>query len=272
MLEVEPEILEIPGALVAKNLQGDLKFENVLFGYQENHTVLDHVSFHIHPGQRVALVGASGAGKSTILSLLLRLYDPQKGAVKIDDVDITHYQRESLRHEIGIVLQDTVLFGASIEENISYGKPDATREEVETAARHAHAHDFIMALPYGYETIIGEKGSTLSGGQRQRICLARAFIKCPSILILDEPTSAVDPESASLIRDAIAQVQDGKTTLFIAHQFFCMNQFDQILVLQKGHIVEHGSHKELLDRNGHYYALYRRQTALDNPLITQSVI
>ncbi len=271
MLEVEPEILEIPGALVAKNLQGDLKFENVVFGYQENHTVLDHVSFHIHPGQRVALVGTSGAGKSTILSLLLRLYDPQKGLVKIDNVDITHYQRESLRHEIGIVLQDTVLFGASIEENISYGKPDATPKEVEDASRHAYAHDFILALPDGYATIIGEKGSTLSGGQRQRICLARAFIKRPSILILDEPTSAVDPESASLIRDAITQVQEGKTTLFIAHQFFSMHQFDQILVLQNGQIVEHGSHQELLDQNGHYTTLYQRQAGLKNPLITQSV-
>lgn len=261
MLEIEPEIFEIPGALVARKLKGDLIFENVSFGYQENRPVLDHASFHIYSGQRVALVGASGTGKSTIVSLLLRLYDPQHGSVKIDNVDITHYQRESLRHEIGIVLQDTVLFGASIEENISYGKPDATLAEVEAAARQAHAHDFIMALSDGYETIVGEKGSTLSGGQRQRICLARAFIKQPSILVLDEPTSAVDPVSASLIREAIAQVQNGKTTLFIAHQFSAMNQFDQILVLQNGHIVEHGPHLELLNRKGHYYDLYYQQTA-----------
>lgn len=261
MLEIEPEIFEIPGALVARKLKGDLIFENVSFGYQENRPVLDHASFHIHPGQRVALVGASGTGKSTIVSLLLRLYDPQHGSVKIDNVDITQYQRESLRHEIGIVLQDTVLFGASIEENISYGKPDATLAEVEAAARQAHAHDFIMALSDGYETIVGEKGSTLSGGQRQRICLARAFIKQPSILVLDEPTSAVDPVSASLIREAIAQVQNGKTTLFIAHQFSAMNQFDQILVLQNAHIVEHGPHQELLNRKGHYYDLYHQQTA-----------
>lgn len=269
MLEVEPEILEIPGAFIAQNLRGDLKFENVSFGYQENHTVLDHVSFHIHPGQRVALVGTSGAGKSTILSLLLRLYDPQKGSVKIDDVDITCYQRESLRHEIGIVLQDTVLFGASIEENISYGKPNASREEVEAAARHAYAHDFIMSLPDDYDTIIGEKGNTLSGGQRQRICLARAFIKHPSILILDEPTSAVDPESASLIREAIVKVQEDKTTLFIAHQFYGMHQFDQILVLHNGQIIEHGSHQELLDRNGYYNTLYHRQAELENPFMPQ---
>ncbi len=269
MLEIEPEIQEAPGAQVARNLRGDIVFDNVSFGYQENRKILKHVSFHIHAGQRVALVGASGAGKSTIVSLLLRLYDPHQGSIGIDKVDITHYQRESLRHQIGIVLQDTVLFGASIEENISYGKPDATGEEVEAAARQAQAHDFIMTLPDGYETIVGEKGSTLSGGQRQRICLARAFIKRPSLLILDEPTSAIDPISASLIREAITTVQHGKTTLFIAHQFFSMNQFDQILVLHNGQIVEHGSHKELLDQKGYYSDLYYRQTGLENPFMAQ---
>jgi len=271
ILEIEPEIQESPNALIAKDLHGELTFENVSFGYQDNHTVLDQVSFHIDPGQRVALIGESGAGKSTILNLLLRLYDPQEGSVRIDKVNITHYQRESLRHEIGIVLQDTVLFGASIEENISYGKPGATRNEVQEAAQQAHAHDFIMTLPNQYDTIIGEKGSTLSGGQRQRICLARAFIKRPSILILDEPTSAVDPESASLIRDAIAQIQTGKTTLFIAHQFFRMDQFDQILVLESGRIVEQGTHRDLLKRNGSYYNLYQQQRDIQEPANIQPV-
>jgi len=261
MLEIEPTIQDHPQAIPAAHFHGDIRFETVDFGYGTGSRVLNHVSFHIHPGQWVAMVGESGAGKSTVVSLLLRLYDPQQGSIWIDNVELTHYQRESLRHEIGLVLQDTVLFGASIEENISYGKPDATIEEVETAARQAHAHDFILSLPDGYETIVGERGNTLSGGQRQRICLARALIKNPAILILDEPTAAVDPVSASLIREAIAQSQHGKTTLFIAHQFSSMNQFDQILVLQNGHIVEHGPHKELLDRKGHYYDLYRRQIA-----------
>ncbi len=271
LLEIEPEITEAPHAVPAGNLKGDLTFDRVSFGYQKNQTVLNEISFHILPGQRVALVGASGAGKSTIVSLLLRLYDAQEGHIMIDRVDITHYQRESLRHEIGIVLQDTVLFGASIAENISYGKPDATLQEMKTAAQQAYAHDFIMALSDGYDTIVGEKGNTLSGGQRQRICLARAFIKRPSILILDEPTSAVDIESATLIRKAIAQVQEGKTTLFIAHQFFCMDQFDQILVLRDGAIVEQGTHEALKNQNGYYSMLYRQQTEFEYPSVSEPV-
>jgi len=261
MLDVEPDIRDHPQAIQASSFQGDIRFQEVSFAYATGNTVLDRVSFHIRPGQRIALVGGSGAGKSTIVSLILRLYDPQEGAIFIDGRDVTVYQRESLRQEFGIVLQDTVLFGASVEENISYGKPGATREEVETAARQAHAHDFIMSLPDGYDAIVGEKGGTLSGGQRQRICLARAFIKQPSILVLDEPTSAIDPISASLIREAIEKIQYGKTTLFIAHQFSAMNQFDQILVLKNGHIVEHGPHADLLSLKGHYYDLYHKQIA-----------
>ena len=259
ILDMEPEIRDLPDARQASDLHGNIAFDQVTFGYEPNTSVLHGVSFHIEAGQRVALVGASGTGKSTILNLILRLYEPQSGSIMIDGTDSTQYKRESLRQHIGIVLQDTVLFGASIAENISYGKPDATQDEIERAATLACAHDFIVALPNGYDTILGERGGTLSGGQRQRICLARAIIKQPSILILDEPTSAVDPVSAALIRDTVAHLQTGKTTLVIAHQFFAMDKFDQILVLEKGRLVEQGRHSQLMTRKGYYYALIAHQ-------------
>jgi ABC-type multidrug transport system fused ATPase/permease subunit len=259
ILDIEPEVRDLPDARQASALRGDIAFHQVTFGYERNTNVLHGVSCHIKAGQKVALVGSSGAGKSTIVNLILRLYEPQTGSIKIDGTDSAQYNRESLRQHIGIVLQDTVLFGASIAENISYGKPDATRDEIERAAALAYAHDFIVALPNGYDTILGERGGTLSGGQRQRICLARAIIKQPSILILDEPTSAVDSASAALIRDTVARLQAGKTTIVIAHQFFAMDQFDQILVLENGHLVEQGTHRQLVARRGHYYALLAHQ-------------
>ena len=259
ILDMEPEIRDLPDARQASDVQGDIAFHQVTFGYERDTNVLHEVSFHIETGQKVALVGSSGAGKSTIVSLILRLYEPQTGSIVIDGIDSAQYNRESLRQHIGIVLQDTVLFGASIAENISYGKPDATHDEIERAARLAYAHDFITALSNGYDTILGERGNTLSGGQRQRICLARAIIKQPSILILDEPTSAVDPVSAALIRDTVARLQTGKTTLVIAHQFFAMDQFDQILVLENGRVVEQGRHIDLMARKGRYCDLLAHQ-------------
>ncbi|MFQ5949605.1 MAG: ABC transporter ATP-binding protein [Nitrospiria bacterium] len=259
ILEIAPEIQDRPHAIRAENLKAEILFKDVSFDYGDGREILKNVSFVISPGQRVALIGASGAGKSTIISLILRLYDPQEGGILIDGVDIKDYQRESLRREVGIVLQDSVLLGATIKENISYGKPDATEAEIEEAARQAHAHNFIMALPEGYEAIIGERGSTLSGGQRQRICLARAMIKRPSILILDEPTSAVDAESELLIRDAIAHLQKGKTTLMIAHNFSSIKGADQILVLKDGEMIERGTHDQLLNLKGYYYDLFRLQ-------------
>ena len=259
ILDIEPEICDRPDAKQASALRGDIAFNQVTFGYERNRNVLHGMSCHIKAGQKVALVGSSGAGKSTIVNLILRLYEPQTGSILIDGIDSAQYNRESLRQHIGIVLQDTVLFGASIAENISYGKPDATRDEIERAAALAYAHDFIVALPDGYDTILGERGGTLSGGQRQRICLARAIIKQPSILILDEPTSAVDPASAALIRDTVASLQAGKTTLVIAHQFFAMDQFDQILVLENGCLVEQGTHRQLVARKGPYYTLLAHQ-------------
>jgi len=259
LLNVQPDIQDDLAAIKADNLQGDILFEHVSFGYQKDNIVIHDVSFYVCPGQKVALVGASGAGKSTIVSLLLRLYEPESGRICIDGVDLAGYQRESLRQEIGIVLQDTLLFDASVAENISYGKPDATLGEIEEAAKLAHAHDFILSLPEAYETTLGERGGTLSGGQRQRICLARAIIKRPSILVLDEPTSAVDTVSASLIRDTVARIQAGKTTIVIAHQFIAMDRFDQILVLKNGRLIELGTHAQLMASKGHYYDLLAHQ-------------
>lgn len=259
ILNVESQIQIYPHAKKAINLKGDIIFENTSFVYDNGKNVLKSVSFAISSGQRVALVGASGAGKSTIARLILRLHEIQNGKILIDGVDIKHYQLESLRSEIGIVLQDSILLGTTIKENISYGKQDATRDEIEEAARQAHVHEFIMTLPDGYDTLLGERGSTLSGGQRQRIGLARAIIKHPSILILDEPTSAVDAESEQLIHDAIQRLQKGKTTIVIAHKFSFIKKVDLILVLKDGKIIEQGKHDQLLNLKGYYYELFSLQ-------------
>jgi ATP-binding cassette, subfamily B, bacterial len=262
ILETEPEIQDDPNAISINQLRGDIAFDNVTFSYVDGKKILDNVSFRIKPGERVALVGASGAGKSTIANLIIRLYDPQKGAVLIDRQNIKQYQRTSLRQEIGVVLQDPVLFGTSIKENIAYGRPEASMEEIEHAAKQVHAHDFIMALPDGYDTLMAESGNTLSGGQRQRISLARALIRQASILIMDEPTSAVDAQSQALIRDAMTRLQQGRTILLIAHQFHTIRDFDRILVLKNGKIVEDGNHNSLIQLGGYYHELYRLQNGL----------
>ncbi len=265
IFKIEPERLpERLGAhhgVRVQRLRGEIVFKNVSFDYGDGKGVLREVSFHIKPGQRVAFVGASGAGKSTIASLLLRFYEPQTGEILIDGVEIRQYERESLRRQIGVVLQDSILFGASIRENIAYGKPLATDEEIAAAAREAHAEEFIAQLPDAYDTIIGERGSTLSGGQRQRLCLARALIKKPSVLLLDEPTSAIDAESSALIQQTITRLLDGKTMLVISHQFAGIENFDQILVLKTGRIVEQGTHAQLVERRGYYFDLFSLQAA-----------
>jgi len=260
IFETEPEGRDDASALVAPRLKGEIVFDCVSFDYGNGRKVLDDVSFAISPGQRVALVGPSGSGKSTVASLLLRFYDVKSGEIRVDGVDIRRYSRESLRREIGVVLQDSILFGASVSENIAYGKPEASREEIEEAARQAYAHEFIALLPEGYDTIIGERGATLSGGQRQRISLARAIIKRPSALILDEPTSAVDAESAVFIHETLERLQHGKTTLVIAHHFAAMEKFDLILVLKNNCVIEQGTHDQLLELRGRYFRLHQRQT------------
>jgi len=259
ILKIEPEMKDDHLGLRVDSLRGEIVFNNVSFDYGDGKGVLRNVSFAIQPGQRVALVGASGAGKSTIASLLLRFYEPQSGEILIDGVGIGRYERESLRNQIGVVLQDSILFGASIRENIAYGKPHATDEEIKAAARDAHAHEFIAELPEDYDTIIGERGSTLSGGQRQRLCLARALLKRPSILLLDEPTSAVDAESSALIQQTINRLLAGKTMLVISHQFAGIESFNQILVLKNGEIVERGTHAQLMAQCGYYFDLVSLQ-------------
>ena len=255
---IEPEIRDAPDAIKAPPLQGEIAFDNVGFAFDDK-TVLSDTSFHVAAGEKVALVGASGAGKSTIANLILRLYDPATGNICIDNVDIRHYQRESMRAQIAIVPQIPVIFGTSIKENIAYGKLDATNDEIVEAARKSLAHDYIMQLPDQYETIVGEGGSTLSGGQRQRLSLARAIIKNPAIYIMDEPTAALDAESEMYIRNTIQNALSDKTILLIAHQFSTIKEFDRVLVLKDGYIVEQGTHDQLIAMKGHYYKLYSLQ-------------
>ncbi|MFO1219229.1 MAG: ABC transporter ATP-binding protein [Burkholderiaceae bacterium] len=259
LLALEPDVADPPDALELGHCAGEIVFEDVSFAYADARPVLDRVSLRIAAGERVALVGPSGAGKSTIVNLLLRLYEPTGGRILIDGIDIRRYRRESLRRAIGIVLQDNLLFGVSVRENIAYGRPDASAEAVEVAARHARAHEFIVDLPEGYDTELGERGATLSGGQRQRLCLARALVKEPAILVMDEPTASIDAVSARLIHESVARVHQGRTLLVIAHDYADMGSFDRVLVLQGGRLVESGSHEALLRQRGAYLALVERR-------------
>ena len=255
ILDHEPDIADAPDALELKRPAGEIVFENVSFGYGAGRPVFDSLSLRIAAGERVALVGPSGAGKSTLLNLLLRLYEPTAGRVLIDGIDIRRFTRDSLRREIGIVLQDNILFGVSVRENIAYGRPDAPLDAIEAAARSARAHEFIVDLPEGYDTEIGERGATLSGGQRQRLCLARALVKEPAILVMDEPTASIDAVSARLVNEAVARVHRNRTLIVISHEYSDMASYDRILVLQNGRLVESGAHEALLKARGTYLAL-----------------
>lgn len=260
ILDTEPDIEDAPDALELKAPAGEIVFEDVSFGYPGGAPLIQGLNLRIAAGERVALVGRSGAGKSTLMNLLLRLAEPSAGRILVDGIDIRRYTRESLRREIGIVLQDHLLFAVSVRENIAYGRPDAPMAAVEAAARAARAHEFIVDLPEGYDTELGERAASLSGGQRQRLCLARALVKEPAILLMDEPTAAVDPLSARLIHEAVARVHRG-TLVVIAHDLADMARYDRVLVLEGGRLVEQGPHEDLLRQRGPYLALVERRTA-----------
>jgi len=256
VLDIEPEIQDRTDALEAPPLRGAIAFEGVSFDYGDGKGVLRDVSFEIAPAQRVALVGASGAGKSTIVSLILRLYEPQHGAILIDGVNIKRYRRESLRRQIGLVLQESILFGATIRENIAYGRPEATLEEIVAAAEVANADEFIRELEDGYDTVIGERGATLSGGQRQRVAIARAVIRNAPVLLLDEPMTGLDVESEAKVREALERLMADHTCLMITHDLPSVATADLVLVLEEGRIVERGSHAELVVASSRYRRLY----------------
>jgi len=265
LLDTKPEIADAENAVPLPLLRGDVEFRNVSFDYNIDSTVpggprtLRNVGFRIEAGQVAAIVGPSGSGKSTLINLLARFYDPASGSVLVDGFDIKEAAADSFRRQIGIVLQENVLFSGTLEDNLKYGKPDATREEIIEAAKTANAHDFIVALPDGYSTVVGERGAQMSGGQRQRIAIARAIIKNPRILIFDEATSALDLASERLIQEAMERVMNGRTTFIIAHRLSTIQKADQILVMDQGRLSERGTHAELLSLGGLYARLHALQ-------------
>jgi len=259
-LDLPIEIADRPGALQLETVRGAVVFEDVSFTYASgDRPALGALSFAIEPGQLVALVGPSGAGKTTVTALLPRFYEPQRGIIRIDGHDIRDLALESLGRQMGMVFQDTFLFHASIRDNLLYARPEATQAEIEAAARAAHIHDFILTLPEGYDTLVGERGHRLSGGEKQRVAIARVILKNPRVLILDEATSNLDSESEQLIQAALKPLFAGRTSIVIAHRLSTILAADQILVLAEGRLVEQGTHYELLGRSGLYASLYRRQ-------------
>ncbi len=260
VLDYEPHVINLPGAKPAHPFFGAVRFENVTFGYDSNQNILQNVSFTVQPGQQVAVVGASGGGKSTLISLILRLYDPSSGRILIDGQDLREYTLDSLRQQISIVLQESILFASSIRENISNGKIDASDAEIEAAAKLADAHDFIMNLPDRYDTVLGERGNTLSGGQRQRIAIARAAIRKAPIVILDEPTTGLDNASEQAVNRALNRLTQGRTTFLISHNLPAVEHADIILYVEGGQIVERGTHRELMQLGERYAALYQLQS------------
>lgn len=259
VVETEPEIVDAADARTLSNVKGNVCYENVSFHYSDDDTpVLEHVSFEIPAGKSIALVGPSGSGKTTICSLLPRFYDVTGGRVTIDGIDVRKLTLESLRNQIGLVQQDVYLFCGSIKDNIAYGRPDATMEEIVDAARKANIHDFIMELPDGYDTFVGERGTRLSGGQKQRISIARVFLKNPPVLILDEATSALDNESERYIQKSLEELAKDRTTITIAHRLSTIRNADEILVVAENGIAERGTHEQLLKQGGiyaHYYEM-----------------
>jgi subfamily B ATP-binding cassette protein MsbA len=264
ILAADDVILEKPGAVDPGRAKGAITFENVAFAYSEEASVLRDVSLHIEPGQIVGVVGPTGSGKSTVLSLIPRFYDATSGRVLIDGVDVTDYKLSALRAQVGFVLQETVLFRGTIRENIAYGRPGATDDEIVAAAKIANADEFISRMPHGYDSMVGERGDTLSGGQRQRIGIARAVVRNSPIMILDEPTAALDPESEALVIEALRRLMQGRTVIMIAHRLSTIRDADKIIVLKEGVVAEQGSNDELIAQGGIYAELVKIQQRVVN--------
>jgi ATP-binding cassette subfamily B protein len=263
ILDLEPEIRDVANPIDAQVHRGDIKFNDVTFSYPEsvvNKPLFDKLSLRIKPGEKIGLVGHSGGGKTTITQLLLRSMDIQGGAITLDGHDIAQMRQQDVRRSIASVPQESILFHRTLAENIAYGKPGASQQEIEAVAKMAHAHEFIESLPDGYKTLVGERGVKLSGGQRQRVAIARAMLKNAPILVLDEATSALDSESEALIQDALWKLMEGRTAIVIAHRLSTIQKMDRIIVLDKGIIAEEGTHKELLRQNGIYANLWGHQS------------
>jgi ATP-binding cassette subfamily B protein len=259
LLDEPSQLNDAPDAAQMPTIRGEVSFEDVTFGYNPNQLVLKGVNLQAKPGQMIALVGPTGAGKSTIINLILRFYDVTSGAVKVDGIDVRSVTQGSLRRQIGIVLQDNILFNGTVAENIAFGCPHATQAEIEAAAQVANVHEFITTLPEGYATLLGERGANLSQGQRQLISIARAVLVNPRILILDEATSSIDTRTEALVQNAIARLLENRTSFVIAHRLSTVTQADQVLVIQQGQIVEHGTHSQLIAQQGVYANLYALQ-------------
>lgn len=262
LLEEKPDVKEPENPIVLENIKGEVQFDNVKFHYGNGPIVLDGVSLHAMPGEIVALVGPSGSGKTTMVSLIPRFYDPTSGRVLIDGVDLKELGTKTLRQQLGMVPQETILFRGTIEENIAYGRIGASHEDIIAAAKAANVHEFVSQLPDGYQTIVGERGATLSGGQRQRVAIARAILRNPKILILDEATSALDTASEALVQEALERLMQNRTTFVIAHRLSTIQRADRIVVLDRGKIAEVGTHQQLLAKGGIYTDLYNKQFRL----------